>query len=82
MSSTNEQPHFHIIPVAMSNGERAMHEDEEQYASKNDDSDLPDWAQVTARISPHSALTALAAHPDDPAAPREIINGLINTIQF
>ena len=57
-----------------------MHEDKEQYASENDNTNLPDWAQATARISPRSALAALATHPDDPTAPREVINGLINTI--
>ena len=35
-----------------------------------------------ARISPHSALAALAAHPHDTFAPREVINGLINNIRY
>ena len=64
----------------MSDDEHAMHEDKERYTSSTSEAGLPDWAQATAHISPQSALAALAAHPDDPAAPREIINGLINTI--
>ena len=46
------------------------------------ESGLPNWAQATACISPRSALAALATHPDDPSAPQEVINGLINTIHF
>ena len=40
------------------------------------------WAQATARISPWSALAALAAHPHDPSVPREVINGLINNLRY
>ena len=35
-----------------------------------------------ARILPHSALAALAAHPLNLSAPREAINGLINNIRY
>ena len=42
----------------------------------------PAWAQAMARISPRSALAALAAHPHDMAAPQEVINGLINNIRY
>ena len=35
-----------------------------------------------ARISPRSTLMALAAHPHDTSAPREVINGLINNIRY
>ena len=40
------------------------------------------WAQATACISPQSALAALVAHPHDPSAPREVINCLINNLQY
>ena len=35
-----------------------------------------------ARISPCSALAALAAYPHNASAPREVINGLINNIRY
>ena len=69
MSSTNDQPCFHIILVPMSDNECTMHEDEERYASSTSEAGLPDWAQATARIFPHSALAALATHSNNAAAP-------------
>ena len=82
MSLTNDQPCFHIVPIAMSDNKHTMHKDKKHYASLTDKAGLPDWAQATAHISPRLALMALAAHPNDPSAPREVINGLINTICF
>ena len=70
MSSSNtEQPCFHIVLVRMDNLEIKMHEAKERCANSEGEPELPDWAQATAHISPHSALVALATHPDDPSAP-------------
>ena len=67
----------------MDDNEIEMHKEEEcAEMAQEETGDLPTWAQATARISPRSALAALAAHPLDTAAPREVINGLINNIRF
>ena len=81
-SSNTEQPRFHIVPIRMDESKITMHEDKEHYADSMGEPELPDWAQATTHISPHSALAALAAHPTDISAPQEVINGLINTIRF
>ena len=73
-SSNTEQPRFHIVPVQVDNDEIKMHEEEE--------GEPPAWDQAMARISPHSTIVALAAHPLDMSAPREVINGLINNIRY
>ena len=65
----------------MDDDEIEMREEEERAEMAREEAgEPPTWAQATAHISPWSALMALVAHPHDPSAPREVINGLINTI--
>ena len=82
-SSHTEQPRFCIIPVRMDDDEIKMREEEERAEMAREEAgDPPAWAQATTRISPQSALAALAAYPHDALAPREVINGLINNLRF
>ena len=54
----------------MDDDEIEMHEEEERTELAQEEAgDLPMWAQATARISPCSALAALATHPNDTSAP-------------
>ena len=81
-SSHTEQPHFRIVPVQISDDEVEMRPEEEQDEPiREGEGDPPAWAQATARISPRSALVALATHPHDASAHREVINGLVNNIR-
>ena len=66
----------------MDDDEVEMHEEEHAEAAREDAEEPPAWAQATAHISPCSTLAALATHPHDMAAPREVINGLINNIRY
>ena len=67
----------------MDNNEIEMHEEEGHIdPAQETEGEPPAWAQATARISPHSALAALAAHPHDTSAPQEVINGLINNLRY
>ena len=56
-----------------------MHDEGEDTEAQGDP---PAWDQATTRISPRSALAALATHPLDASAPREVINGLINNLRY
>ena len=66
----------------MDTEEAAMVENEVADSEGEPEPPLPSWAQATARISPHSALTALATHPTNTSAPQEVINGLIKNIRY
>ena len=69
MSSQNEQPHFHIIPIHMSDNKYEAHMADKVTHDTDEDNNLPNWQQATAQISPHSTLVALATHPNDNSAP-------------
>ena len=73
-SASTEQPRFRIVPIRM--------DDDEIKMAREEAGEPPEWAQATDRISPRSALAALVAHPHDPSAPREVINGLINNLRY
>ena len=57
-----------------------LEEEERAELAREEAGEPPAWAQATAHISPRSTLTALAAHPHNASAPREVINGLINNL--
>ena len=82
-SATTEQPHFHLVPIQVSDDEVEMRPEEEHVEpTQEEEGELPTWAKAMARISPRSALTALATHPHNTSAHREVINGLVNNIRY
>ena len=67
--SHDEQPHFRIVPIQISDDDVEMRPEEEcAEPAREEEGEPPTWAQAMARISPRSALAALAAHPHNASA--------------